>query len=692
MDLNTIRLKLVTLAVLFFAAAMLTADDGLGVSPIPSPKVRAYPGDGIVTLVWDGSNRWIGLSGRLRNIEEYVDAGNPNRVFEGYRVYRKLPLSNPSKKGRSAEDDWQLIAEYDEVSFTRSLVSATHVGRISDNVSITVLRSQPAQSNSFMGSTYLIKFLTTQQFEVIDLAKLQVLKYGQRQGDDGFILLKNLTSFTPYPDGLYVSGAIIHFAGMYFKIEGSPQPNDIFEITTSPSEAIGKNQGITYHYIDTDLFNGMEYLYCVTAYDSGEPRLGLPPLESHRDQATVKVVPRTYPEGYRLPRTNVTHVGTSHGIVRAIPIEPNRITGHTYEITFDDGLWTLIDRDEGIILLEDQIQSNRAAIVHGLMIEVDGPRPDIVGEEMSGGSGHGIIESQGRVADGRNANHHDYQLRFINKMEKGISYDSSNSERIAGINQLSRLVVSKVSFELWDVTDDIRVWPVYVDQNSNRSWEFDERIFFTSVPYYQLGKSGVPQVDREGSPIINDFLVHIGKSEEESDEPDFGNNQRTGYRVEDEWRYYTHFVSVPKPGDIWHFTSTKPNTTSDLFLIETRAQFFDFGQHNLDRINVFPNPYYATNRLVTLPNTDQIFFSHLPSKCKIQIYTLAGELVRALNHQSDLLTKASMPDKSGGMKAFDLLTYDGRPLANGMYVYHVESLNADGSNLGHKIGRFAIIR
>ena len=689
MNLNVIRLKLVTLAILFFVAVAATGDEVLGVSPIPSPQIRAYPADRSVTLVWDGSNRWIDLSGKLRNIEDYVDAGNPNRVFEGYRVYRKLSLSNQNK---GSEGDWQLIAEYDEISFTRSLVSAAHVGKISNDVSIAVLRGQPKKSNSLAESTFLIKFLTTQQFEVIDLAKSQVLKYGQHHGDDGFTLLKDLTSFTPSPDGLYVSGAIIHFAGMYFKIEGSPQPNDIFKITTSPSGAIGKNQGLRYHYIDTDLFNGMEYLYCVTAYDSGEPRLGLPPLESHRDQATVEVVPRTYPEGYQFPRTNVTHIGTSHGIVRVIPIEPNRITGHTYEITFYDGLWTLTDRDEGIILLEDQLQSNRTVIVQGLMIKVDGPQPDIVGEEMNGGSGHGIIGSQGRVADGRNANHHDYQLRFLNKMEKGINYDSSNSEEVTGTNRPPLLAYSKVPFELWDMTDNMRVWPVYADQNSNRSWGFDERIIFTSIPYYQLDKSGIPQTGRDGNPIINDFFAQIDKNKEKSDEPDLINKPETSYRVEHEWRYYTHFTSVPKPGDIWRFNSTKPNTTGDLFLIETQAQSFNFDQHNLDRINVFPNPYYVTNRLVASLDTDQIFFSHLPPKCKIQIYTLAGELVRELNHQSDLLTKTSMPDQSGGMKAFNLMTYDGRPLANGMYVYHVESLNADGSNLGYKIGRFAIIR
>ena len=97
-------------------------------------------------------------------------------------MYRKLSVSNQNKDG---EGDWQLIAEYDEISFTRSLVSAAHVGKISNDVSITVLRDQPKQSNSLVESTFLIKFLTTQQFEIIDLAKSQVLKYGQRHGDDG---------------------------------------------------------------------------------------------------------------------------------------------------------------------------------------------------------------------------------------------------------------------------------------------------------------------------------------------------------------------------------------------------------------------------------------------------------------------------------------------------------------------------
>ncbi|HIO81442.1 TPA: hypothetical protein EYG59_22965, partial [Candidatus Poribacteria bacterium] len=77
MDLNTIRLKLVTLAMLFFITVAVTGDEGLNVSPIPSPQIRAYPGDRSVTLVWDGSNRWIDLSGRLRSVEEYVDADNP---------------------------------------------------------------------------------------------------------------------------------------------------------------------------------------------------------------------------------------------------------------------------------------------------------------------------------------------------------------------------------------------------------------------------------------------------------------------------------------------------------------------------------------------------------------------------------------------------------------------------------------
>ena len=63
-------------------------DDGyVAPAPPPSPLVSAYPADGQVTLVWESEGRWVD-NGVNKSIEEYVDVTDPEKIFEGYRVYR----------------------------------------------------------------------------------------------------------------------------------------------------------------------------------------------------------------------------------------------------------------------------------------------------------------------------------------------------------------------------------------------------------------------------------------------------------------------------------------------------------------------------------------------------------------------------------------------------------------------------
>ena len=63
---------------------------------------------------------------------------------------------------------------------------------------------------------------------------------------------------------------------------------------------------------------------------------------------------------------------------------------------------------------------------------------------------------------------------------------------------------------------------------------------------------------------------------------------------------------------------------------------------------------------------------------KLRIYTISGELVRVINHRSDM---------NYGSGSWDLLTEDNLTAAYGIYVYHVE---ADG--VGEKVGKLAIIK
>ncbi|NIR48013.1 T9SS type A sorting domain-containing protein [candidate division KSB1 bacterium] len=53
------------------------------------------------------------------------------------------------------------------------------------------------------------------------------------------------------------------------------------------------------------------------------------------------------------------------------------------------------------------------------------------------------------------------------------------------------------------------------------------------------------------------------------------------------------------------------------------------------QVNVYPNPYVGVNRLETSRFRPFVTFTHLPQKTKIQIFNLAGQLVRTLEKDND---------------------------------------------------------
>ena len=139
----------------------------------------------------------------------------------------------------------------------------------------------------------------------------------------------------------------------------------------------------------------------------------------------------------------------------------------------------------------------------------------------------------------------------------------------------------------------------------------------------------------------------------------------------------------------------------DEFLLTTKGETLD-GKNieaDLGKIRVVPNPYFVTNRAVLSEGTDKIFFTRLPPHCTIRIYTLAGELVRTIEHESadpyhpdvDSDDRSLQGDK-GGTASFDLLNRYNQALASGIYIYHVEARDESDTVVGNKIGRFAIIR
>ena len=142
----------------------------------------------------------------------------------------------------------------------------------------------------------------------------------------------------------------------------------------------------------------------------------------------------------------------------------------------------------------------------------------------------------------------------------------------------------------------------------------------------------------------------------------------------------------PEGGSVFVITTRKPFAAGDVFSFRTRAAGVDPGlvREELDDIYVVPNPYVVTTPFEprnpverTQRGERRLYFANVPRQCTIRIYTLAGELVDVIHHDSTL---------DDGKAFWDLKTKESMNLAYGLYLFHVESPE------GTYVGKFAVIK
>jgi len=122
---------------------------------------------------------------------------------------------------------------------------------------------------------------------------------------------------------------------------------------------------------------------------------------------------------------------------------------------------------------------------------------------------------------------------------------------------------------------------------------------------------------------------------------------------------------MPASGNTIRIISTKPNTPSDLFSINTAAyaptQSAALAKASVNRITVFPNPYYpADSRLSNEPRR-YVTFTNLPAQATIRIFNLAGQLIRTI----------SKNDPSQFVR-WDLTNEHHWAVGSGIYVCHID--------------------
>lgn len=116
-------------------------------------------------------------------------------------------------------------------------------------------------------------------------------------------------------------------------------------------------------------------------------------------------------------------------------------------------------------------------------------------------------------------------------------------------------------------------------------------------------------------------------------------------------------------------------------------------------IGVYPNPYYVHAYWDGGgERTRKLYFTNLPARATITIYTLAGDVVAELEHTSNTIGNdvewfrrfgGSVPMvPSGGEHAWDLLTKNDQAIATGLYLFTVK----DHDTGTIKRGKFLIVK
>ncbi len=442
------------------------------------------------------------------------------------------------------------------------------------------------------------------------------------------------------------------------------------------------------------LVNGQEYYFTVVSYGYNPSPIFL--FHSIQSTANIKmVIPQIEPPGIRygaeLGDTLLSmHSGQSEGKLFPIVINPKETDGKTYQITFDtlnkNIVWNLKEKNSGTILIENQINQkgdNDYPVIRGILPKVISPPKGIKKLEFKGDTwiyiiGWGGNQLYGRAVIGdkfwnRNEGIYKYlpvELRFTggsgsevpseeNGWSQGAVYRKDKNYEYSGIGWMP--------FTAWDISDSLN--PVQlnvsfvedsIEGNANLKWDLgwngskypfsggNEYILISNTLYNPSFYNQKNNATQNGNMY---FIWPLKKG---------GNNYLAN-------KFSIIFIpnKINLPGDVFEFTAPKVKKNNEL------------AKEDVEKINVFPNPYYKLESNIENINSGYVTFSHLPEEAIIRIFDISGVLVRTIHHKKT----------SGQFERWDLKNDYNKAVASGIYI-----INIDMPELGKtKILKFALV-
>jgi hypothetical protein len=495
----------------------------------------------------------------------------------------------------------------------------------------------------------------------------------------------------------------------------------ITDLATDPTSGLllpvvvqnGTDSGISRLLLDSiDVFtnnkflDGSQYYFAVTSYSyNPNPPFGAKVLEN--PIAIIKASPHSNAPGVVYnskigDSLSVTRVsGIADGTVIVKVIDPSKVTGDNYKVTYDNVsgniLWKLTDVTINKVLLSNQPQSQGTAspTVDGLKVQVDGPAPAIKFNATNEAAG--IVETA-YAGTLLTSAQYDAGGKQFNGNSVWHSLNSAQPQRYyvgagGGTGTLSRLTRSIANAVPYDYA--IKITDTTAADNDWAYWGFDTgligKVPFQLWRYDPATKDSVRLIPilytggggNEGHFAVKNTDVALGYPATDWIYWYFDSNGYDKFAAAciagdvatadnfGEVEYFSRMIfgdydkdgKIAPKGTVVKIYTTKPSTTNDAFSFTAPTVGYnaDQAKADIEKINVYPNPYYGVNPQELDKYSRWVTFTHLPTKAIIRIYNLAGQLVRTI--QKNVV---------GQDQRWDLLTDNGFPVASGLYIVYVD--------------------
>jgi hypothetical protein len=463
---------------------------------------------------------------------------------------------------------------------------------------------------------------------------------------------------------------------------------------------IGLDLGLQHSFTDTNVHNGFEYWYTITAYDRGDA--SVESLESPRGNTpdalnTESVTPkaaalnRTAVATYPVQHTR----GSSNYVLAVQPVDKDSLADREYLVKFTYSQQTskgtlktritptivdstkteakhvgiefaatnslhLIDLATGDYIGSDP-RSYRTGTTYsinkGLRIKVEDPDPAVAAQFLPKAGDYLTLSYSVYVQTDKGKTVVPVQPMNFNKAcatSDGVVFTLKPPDIIQSVSRIGGTDVMEMTFTVFDET--------VVKKNS-----------------YQISTTQKGIVGGKG------FVSLLIKSASGEVKADSLNNGATFEFDGIRGKVTFNSATPPSAGNIFALETIVPipPTIQDSYRLKIKgAEVQNIRLANeLERIRVVPNPYTVSSLYepefgeLRKEPVRQIQFINLPQECTIYIFTIAGDLVKTIKHRA-----------ANGSEQWDLRAEGGREIASGVYLYIVKTTDSQYKNT------FAVIK